>query len=74
MAEWIRVQVDPRVTSMARRLGVTTDRVLGGLLQVWARFGRFGVHGENDPRPEQVDTVAGQPGFSDAMEHAGWMA
>lgn len=75
MAEWIRVQVDsgndPRMIAMSRCLGVTTHRVLGALIQVWSRFGRFGIHGENDPTPDQVDAVAGQAGFFDAMAKAG---
>ena len=76
---WIKFDTStpdkPEVWSIAERLGIDPDAVVGKLLRVWAWFDDHTEKG-NAPSVTKalLDRRVGVSGFCDAMVLAGWMA
>lgn len=87
--DWIKMRAAlttcPKVAAMARSIGVADDfrglsrqamrlLVVGGLHAVWAAVNEHTSDGVMaNAYPEDLDDIAGVPGFGKAMQAAGWL-
>ena len=79
MSDWISMEIDlhdhPKVRGIARRVGLSTDTVVGKLLRVWGWFDAVSVDGVVDACVDaDVDDLARHDGFASAMTQVGWLA
>jgi hypothetical protein len=87
--DWIKMRAAlttcPKVAAMARSIGMADDfrglsrqamrlLVVGGLHAVWAAVNEHTSDGVMaNAYPEDLDDIAGVPGFGKAMQTAGWL-
>jgi DNA replication protein DnaT len=76
--EWLKLELNtadkPEVLKMARILKIDKDAVLGKLVRVWAWFDKNTVDGVVDGVvDEDLDDIALQVGFCNAMATVGWL-
>ncbi|MCK6475971.1 MAG: hypothetical protein L6Q35_03975 [Phycisphaerales bacterium] len=76
---WLMIQVDladlPEVQSIAYRLKIDADTVVGKLFRVWAWATAHTTSGHvSFVNTHMIDAVAGCPGFGVAMVDVSWLA
>lgn len=77
--DWIKIRHtlpdDPRVMRMAMGMGADRDRVLGLLVRFWVWADQHTEDGmiKGVAGGELVDGLLGAPGFTAALEDAGWL-
>ena len=78
MSPWIKIEHStpdkPEVVTMAARLGIDPDAVVGKLIRVWCWADLNCVKGNNVRVTSTfLDRITYQPGFAAAMREAGWL-
>ena len=78
-ADWIKVETTtpekPEVITMAERLKLSEDTVVGKLVRLWSWADQNSVTGTNVRATEKfIDKKVDKRGFSAALREVGWLA